>query len=399
MESAVKPLLEAAVAEQWKDVLSILYLNGSVIALSEDLQMFCLVSASGPYQDIDRSMDILKGKSEVELVPVFKEFFSMLLPRIMVILRKEEVALANKEEKQQMLAMMLMAEFQGEQRTYQRDISRIIVQGASSLSGSIAVGVAKTLLEMRDRHIHSALDEEDYELMIEGLRRLNIIESALQVSLCPECANYQFTVSRYPSLVEVCPRCGSEWVTLTLYSLQPPYSLTKADNSDLPLFISAYLKHKIGIAAPTEMVKILPKAVIKTNEDKTIEVDVYLPDYDAGIECKVYEDAFAPMTQSRLGTIVGHLIPQIKRYTSIGIKTVIVVTNLDEGSLGKLKSGLQDRLANEDPKPTVEVLPGEINTLLNWLNQRSSAIAKQIQDSLNKALTDSIQGKHPLDEK
>jgi hypothetical protein len=391
MEYAVKSLLEAANTEGWRDVLNILYLSGSVTAFSEELQLPCLVSAKGPYEKIEHSIDLLRGKAEVAITPLIKELAKMILPRIIVILQRSKITTVIKEERQEMLGIIVATELIPELEKYQKELARIIVQGASTLSDLIIVGVLRSLLEIRNNHIHSALNEDKYEDMIEGLRKFGLIESRLQVSLCPECANYQFAISRYPSLIEDCPKCGTRWVTVILYSLQPPYSETKIDNSDLPLFISSYLKHKIASQAPVGEVKVFPKALIKSNETIVCDVDVYLPEFAIGVECKVFEDPFARMTQSRLGSIVGKLLPEIKKHFDIGIKSLIIVTNLSESAGNKLKTALEKALKEEGLNQPIEVLPGNIDTLMKWINEQASKIAKQVQESINKAIEQALE--------
>ena len=75
-------------------------------------------------------------------------------------------------------------------------------------------------------------------------------------------------------------------------------------------------------------VKILPKAVVKSDDGVKFDVDVYIPEFSISIEYKVFEDPFAPMTQSRLDSVVGRIMWQIRNYFKIGIKRVIIVINL-----------------------------------------------------------------------
>ncbi len=385
-EHAVKPLLEAANTEEWRGVLNILRLNGSVVAYSEELKIPCLVSTEGPYDEIELSRDLLQGKAAVAITPLMKRLVTLILPKIMVVLQKSEVITANEEDREEILNLMMIARIQGELEKHQTELSSIVVQGASTMSDLISIGVFSSLLELRNSHIHSALDEEEYEEMVEGLRKLGLVEARLQVSICPECANYQFAISRHPPLVPDCPKCGTEWAIVTFYSVQPPFSEVKNDNSDLPLFISSYLKHKIGSEAPAENVQVYPKATIRSEDGKEAEVDVYLPEFGLGIECKVFEDAFARLTQDRLGSIVGRLTRQIEKYFGIGISRVAVVTNLPEGSRSQLETALQNKLAKDWQNQTIEVLGGDVDSLLEWLDTQALTVAVQVQNSLNKAL-------------
>jgi len=196
MESAIKPLLEAANTQHWRDALNILYLSGHVAALSEEFQLPCLVRASGPYDEIDLSMDLLKGKSTVAITPLVKEFIRMFLSRFIAIYRKDEVLTAIKEEKEERLTMLIITEFMPEFNKFKNEIAQLLIQGSSTISDMIAIGFFNALFEIRDKYIRSTLDEDEYESMIDALIRLNLLEARLQISLCPECANYQVIISK-----------------------------------------------------------------------------------------------------------------------------------------------------------------------------------------------------------
>lgn len=381
MEHAVKPLLESAATETWRDVLNILYFSGHVVSF-ENLQLPCLVSAQGHFNEIQPAADLLRGRAEVALTPLVKDLVRVFLPKILFVLRKGEVVSATEEKKQEMINMMMISEFKPEKlEKHERDLTRIMIRGATTLSDLLAIEVFQSLLEIRSGLIRSASDEDEYEDMIEGLRKLGLVESRLQVSLCPECTNYQFIISRNPSPIETCPKCGTEWATAIFYNIQPPYNEIKKDNSDLPLFISSYLKHKIYSEAPIREVDVLPKAVIRSEEGNTFDVDVFIPEFAVGVECKVFEDPFAPMTQARLGSIVGTLEPQIRSYFGIGIKDLTVVTNLPNSSKDKLKTALKNKLKVGGFDQALEVLPRDIDILLQWLDEQALKIAKHIQDS------------------
>lgn len=386
MEHAVKPLLESATTETWRNVLNVLYFSGHVASF-KNLQLQCLISAQGPFKEIQPAADLLKGRAEVALTPLVKDLVRVFLPKILFVLRKDEVVSATDEKRQEMINLMMISEFKPEKlEKHERNLIHIMIRGAATLSDLLAIEVFRSLIEIRSGHIRSALDEDEYECMIDGLRKLGLVESRLQVSLCPECTNYQFTVSRNPSPIETCTKCGTEWATVVFYNIQPPYSATKKDNSDLPLFISSYLKHKIYSKAPIKEVDVLPKAVIISEEGNTFDVDVYIPEFAEGIECKIFEDPFTPMTQARLSSIVGSLEPQIRRYFGAGIKNLTVVTNLPTSSKDKLKTALKNKLEVGGFDQALEVLSRDIDILLRWLDEQALKIANHLQSSLSKAI-------------
>jgi len=191
--------------------------------------------------------------------------------------------------------------------------------------------------------------------------------------------------------VDYCPKCGGEWATVGLYGFQHPYDEVKKDNSDLPLFISSYFKHKVSTEAPMGEVKIFPLVQIKMDNGQTFDIDVYLPKFEVGIECKVYEDAYAPMTRQRIGSIVGRLMPQIKNYFDIGITNVIIITNLIESSKNKVESALKNKLIQEGYSDNFEILSKDITHLLEWMDEKSKIITTHIQESFAKAFEQNLE--------
>ena len=85
LESIVKPLLEAAGTTHWRDSLNVLYLSGHVMAFSEELQFPCIISARGPYDEVESASDLLKGKTEIALSKVGKD----IIPIMLIIARIE----------------------------------------------------------------------------------------------------------------------------------------------------------------------------------------------------------------------------------------------------------------------------------------------------------------------
>jgi hypothetical protein len=148
--------------EGWRNVLKIFFLSGPVTLLSEELPFPCLVSAEGPYDEVEQSVDLLKGKANISLIPIIKAVVRLLSPK-----NKEQEVL-------QKIGMIGAAELRMEFDKYKRDLVPLMVQGASALSGLIAIGVFESLLHFRASQIHSALDEDEYENMIEGLRKLGL---------------------------------------------------------------------------------------------------------------------------------------------------------------------------------------------------------------------------------
>jgi hypothetical protein len=240
----------------------------------------------------------------------------------------------------------------------EKKISELIIQGASSISDMIVAGTFQALTKKRDMQIQTFLDDDEYEEMIDALEKLGLIESKLQISLCPNCGNYQFVMSPNPWVMESCSKCGDAWATLTLYTFSKPLDTLKLKGSDFPLFTSSYLRNKIISLAPFGEVEIYPLAEVRHDSGEAVEIDVYIPQHQLGIECKTFEDSYAPLTESRIGSIVGKLVPQVQRYVSMGAVKVVSVSNLPEDAIAKVYSATQKGLTQQGIEAMIDFVGG-----------------------------------------
>jgi len=181
-----------------------------------------------------------------------------------------------------------------------------------------------------------------------------------------------------------CPKCGHRWTTATLFTLESSLAKLKSENADLPVFASAYLRNKLAYDVPAWDIEIYPNAVVNL-EGQKVEIDVYLPQFGIGLECKVFEDALAPLTKNRLGSIVGDVAQKVERFLAAGIESVVVVTNLPAESARRLKAELEKSIQQKGVKiKDLEVVQGDVNALIQMLDRLSGNIAKKVSEKLSK---------------
>lgn len=382
LEPEVRPLTDAAHTQQWKSALNILFLNGSVLQFSEEMGIPCLVTSTGPVERIDRIMDLLLGKATTNLYPLIVPLARHFIPKVLLVLKRTEITEVDEERRVAIFVAGILPELEKSRRL----LMKAVVDGAFTISEMIAVGIFKSLNDFRNSQIHAALDEGDYEEMVEALQRLEVIQPRLQVSICPKCANFTVTISNCPSITESCPKCGEGWVSEMLYTLKPSFDNLKMKNIDLPLFISSYLRYIVSVKAPLADFQIYPSASVTTDQDSTsakrVELDVYLPQFNGCIECKVYEDAFAPMTMNRMSSITGRLIQKIESYLALGLENVYFVTNLPDSSADKVQTALQNAIANKEGSIEFGISGVNVDSLLKWLNEISSSISDRFNSDL-----------------
>jgi len=385
LEPAIAPFIDAANTTKWKHALNIIYLNGAVLETVEGTGIPCLISQTGSAEATEESIDLLVGKSQTKLMPLIIDAAKLFLPKLLYTAKKASAETTENPDNTEaaLVATKVVMETMPELEKLQKEAPKLLLKGAFSIPDLIAAGLFKTLTEMRTNQTSCGIKEKDYENMINALSRLDVIEPILQASICPKCTNYQLTISPCPTAKLTCPKCGENWATQMIYMFKGQLSKIKAENQDLPLFISNYLKFKTSPSTMFGEIRIYPNAQVKnttTSKQETVEVDVYIPDFKVGIECKAYSDPTSPMTTQRLNGMTGDIIEKhAKKYINIGIEYIFLATNLPENQAQKLENALKTSMENQNIKvKTLKVIPRKIDTLLQFLNGLATQITNKI---------------------
>lgn len=393
LEIHMKPYIDAANTDNWKHILKILYLNGSVLEAHESFRVPCLISKVGSINKVEKSMDLLSGKSIARITPLIMRAAGMFVPKILASLFQTGLTEDSNTEQLNASTVNAIVNLMPELERHKRMLMGIAIDGAFTMADIIAVWFFKGLSDMRNTHVLSGISENAYENMIDGLRRLGIIEPKLRVSICSECVNYELTISKHPSLKEVCPKCGTSWTILTLHMFERMLGDIKSRNGDLPLFVSSYLKFRLSSQMLVGDVEIFPMAELdysvegKEKEPSKVEIDVHIPHFNIGIECKTFQTPLAPMTTERANGIVGDLMKQLRKYVKAGVSEFFLITNLPEKRLGKIQQTFEVSLRNAQiPIQIFEIIPGDIDRLLIFLNSLADRIAKHVWKGFEETL-------------
>jgi len=393
-EIHVKPYLDASNTDSWKHVLRILYVNGAVLSAHEDFKTPCLISQSGSVEKVEKAMDMLSGRAKTKIVPMIGHAAKIFMPKLLESLSGAAIFSDSNTDDSEVQRMKMIINIIPEIEREKQTLMGMMIDGAFTAADLIAVWFFRGLSDLRKNHIQSGMNDEDYETMIDELRKLDVVESKLQVSLCPECMNYELTVSGYPSSKSACPRCGCVLASQTLFLFKEPLGKLKSENSDLPIFISSYLKHKLSSSVSSGNIQIYPQAELadaneteKKGEGFKVEIDVYIPLFHIGMECKVLETPLAPMTTQRANGIVGELMKQLRKYVKAGVSEFFLVSNLPEANLRKVRKAFQISLQNSQlPLKDFQIIPGDIEALLGFLNGLAARIAKQMWENYTQSL-------------
>lgn len=395
LEDAVSPLVDAARTELWRNTLNILYINGSVLEFDHDIPVPVVVGMRGTDEGVGHFIELMESKFNVDVSRIVGSLAVKMLPNIIGAVIQEVGNMENPDEKVVIgaIAMKFMGSLNSMQTTMQGQIGAAL-QGAVSLAEGVGAIVFESLVDKRTNILNNVLDPDGYEEMLNGLQRLNLIHSRLEVSLCGECGNYSVALSNTPQRVPECPKCGCEWATLTLLVFDRSYAPLKVANQDLPLFISAYVRSETVRKQPIAQPRVFPLAQFHGKDGATLEIDVFVPDLNLGIECKEFEDALAPITRPRIASMAGGIAPQVKGYLSLGLRHVIVVTNLSEKGCSALSESLHSQLAKDLLGATVHVIPGTPEHLLDALDEVVEELSKLATEQLGKMVEGLAQKPH-----
>jgi len=384
-EVAFRSLVDASHSIAWRHALNVLFVNGAVLELDHDIPVPVLIGMSGSEAGVPEFLELLKSRATGDVVRMAGSLLERVVPPIVGVV--QETSKKGELTEGEFVAGFV-ARFVGE-----RDKIGSLLYGhlASAIQGAVAVSegigafALETLREKLRGILTNVLRPDEYPGMLMALQKLQLIEPRLQASLCGGCGNYCLTMSGNPQPLARCPKCGIEWLTLTLYVFHSSIARFKTQNQDLPLFISAYLRSKVARQMPIGSPKVYPLAHLGNRESSTVEVDVVVPDLLLGIECKEFEDANAPMTRPRLGKLTDELVTQIRSYMSVGINKVLVATNLNARSAAKLGQALSKKLPEPAQRDSgLEVIPGTPDALLARLDKIAEELAKGLGASLAK---------------
>jgi len=273
-----------------------------------------------------------------------------------------------------------------------KELTGVFINGAFLFSDLVLVGIYKGFSEIRQSHLRAGIDSDHYEEMLSQLTKLDVIEPQIRVSLCPNCMNNELVISKHPLTNDTCPKCGRSWSNCVLYLFKEQFGKIKSLNNDLPLFISSFLNYQIGLKAFGEEVGIYPNAVIRLGE-KEVEIDVYIPKYNIGIECKNFLTSYMPYTISRAKSIAGKLRTQIMNYKDAGIEQIYLVANLPQRTFEQVKKTLLEMISDKVQPPKISIIQGNPSNLLQSLTELSSMLITEVQKKIEAVFQEELPDK------
>jgi len=368
----IKPFLTAAGTPSYQNALKILLTNESVL-FYENFHQIVLVKASGAKDKAKKTMELIQSESGLEMGELRREITSQILsPEKLLALLQPVIARGDYRDDESMTLQMIAQLRKEIGPAFSTLVGPVFMRkGAKPFAQGVAVAFAREFLAVEEKQKQAM--GKDYEDVVQNACKLEIVEPLLEVGICHNCKNWRLTLSEYPERQLQCPYCQEEWLDITLLVFKDFYQELKKQNKDLPIFISAYLKSKA-----THPISVYPLVPIK---EKRGDIDVYVRESAVGIECKCFQDPHV-ITRNKLDSEAGNIKKQVEQYFKIGLKRVILVTNLSEPDSERLHKILKEKYSQD-----VKVLSGEIDQLLKALTE----LAKEADECYKANFTERFQ--------
>jgi hypothetical protein len=387
-EDVMKRMVTIAATQHFREALYFLYINGSVMSFNQKLSLPIFIDLIGDEQNVKEAVDLLQAEANTTLASFMSRLYEHLLNVFLSLVQDNEFLniISNIKEgnlKMENVIPVYIANKYNKIDIFELKNPETLIETSFALMQLIIINMFNAFYKLRKELNHNFLNENKYNKMVELLRRLNIITPKLQISICSKCTNHQFTLSSYASYSDRCTKCGYKWITTTLYVFEERLlSELKSNNNDLPVFISAYLRNKLYLhSLKAKDIEIYPCAKVNIN-GKDFEIDVYIKGFNTAIECKVFLDPLAKMTESRLGSISGELVSQIKNFLLAEVKKVIVVTNLPSDYTKMLEESLQNKIKQENIDVMIKVIDGDIDSLIKMLDEIVGSMSQEISNKI-----------------
>ena len=140
-EYAIKPLIDAANSNQWKEALNILFINGALLSFSDDIPTPFLIGVNGEITGIAKVMDLHNAKFNTELSELLPPILEKIMPPIFSIVAQSKTEL--EEDQVRTVTMFAMEAIQNEKNaTAIMDVvGEFLVKGLFSFSSVLATWI------------------------------------------------------------------------------------------------------------------------------------------------------------------------------------------------------------------------------------------------------------------
>jgi hypothetical protein len=376
-EVLLRPLLIAAIAKGWHEALDPVFMGKAGISILPELDIYGILACNGDPESIEPALSSIRAQGEISK----KEMEKRALPLVLSFTRKllKEGDSLPADETEITSRIMRSLKKSADSASVIRTIKTVIGEQIPAIDALIVSSLISWLLTINRRQ--ELLFRGRHSLVARKLYSLGVVEPILATACCPNCTAFEFRLSRKPRHRDLCPSCGSRWAELILYLFRPEYITLKRKNNDLPVLLSAWLRH-----SSEEMITVMPCAEY-TMDNKQFEIDVVIRDTATAIECKTFEDPII-VSSSKAKSIAGKLIKQIEIQRKLGFKRHAVVVSAGIRESQAIEKAIREKstvigLDGSDPDE-LNVIPAEFPHVSNFVSHESRLADKVANEKIRK---------------
>lgn len=380
-ESVVLPLVHAVGAKNWRTAAKILFVNSSILATSSNSSWLLLAKAASTPSGTQEVMELHTARGRAVIARLLRVVLPYFIPKMMdgcgeFFKTVEDPTKASKDDKRKFVAALIGNNLESP------EFEQFLKQFAPSAPDVMNFCAAMVLEWIRGKtELQHRVVGQDHQLMVDQLVKLELAQPWLRASVCQSCLGQEVALSNYHASSELCGKCGKPWFLGEVFLLRPEFEAVKKQNQDLPLFMASYIRQ-----SSLGEVEIYPEALVDTGMER-IQVDVLVPEFHIGMECKVYADNHV-VTNQKTQSIAGDLARHARGYAKAAIREYWACTNLSEGHAGEVEQALKRELSTDASAPTnVKVLPGSLETLLAHLDGLIQRLAEKYESDLQAQMT------------
>lgn len=316
--SAFEPFLLGAKHSTLEPACSALLVSGRDLAWGTPSAGAFLIDADVD-EDVAEAIEADKVRGELALFKLLGLFAPTLEHVMAPVIAEAERARAEGRNEAGIAGALAAERMRGPMGARLNGELPQLIGAMPTLAAWLGSAIAKSSLEFRERQVRSCgFDLERYDDMIEGLRRLDLVEPVVRVVVAEGGLSSELSLPGAEGFIATDVQEGAQ--SIEVLRLKPWLAAAKRADRDcaLPLFMAQYLN--------AQSVNTVAFACAKF-EHVPGDIDVLLPSIALGIEVKLIH---APATAD--DEKIEHLLrkfatEQMPRYREAGCERVVVVTN------------------------------------------------------------------------
>ena len=393
-ENIIEPYIIASYSKSMVSLLRFLFVTPSLLQASPEVPNFLILPEVNNEENKEYSLvrELIQSRTKYRFEKIyinFIEFMSKIVREAIILVASGTKAGEKIDETEMTTKFVSLFKAKTEELKPELPhlVSEIIIPLSQSIRGGLSIALMDYILE-RWRKLNKF--EAEYRQILMIMKKLSLIQPLLQVIICPHCTFTSLSISESITDIDYCPRCGRRPLIGTLFVLNENLSRLKQSREDIVYFIAAYLKYRSIERNPLLLPIIKSKHYVRGKR----EVDIYIKELNYGIECKVF-DSVEVISRERIENWLNELKTKIDSYANVGIKYMLVVTNLKNNVVETLRTKLRSYINEKRYDMELEgILGADPEKLLSKLDDIADRLAEKISKKIKKEMEARIKTKN-----